>query len=143
MLLNFDRYINLKGKQMSIHEKSHSVGLFDALRGLLGTVVDIIHTRLDLLVTELAEEQANILRLCLITALSLLCAFLGLVFVALFIVIAFWDTPYRLWATGVIALILILVSAILWRIVIEESKKKGRLLAATLQALVTDKERLT
>ena len=127
---------------MLTNEHNNTVGLFDSIRTLLRNLVDIIHTRLDLLVTELAEEQANILRLCLIIALSLLCAFLGVVFIAFFIVIAFWETPYRLWATGCIAFILILGSIILWKMVIRESKRKSKLLASTLQALVADKEKL-
>lgn len=127
---------------MLTNERNSTVGLFDAIKTLLRSLVDIVHTRLDLLVTELAEEQANILRLCLITALSLLCAFLGVVFVAFFIVIAFWESPYRLWATGCIALALIFASFMLWQVVISESKKKGKLLASTLQAFVSDKEKL-
>ena len=72
-------------------------GLFESLKTLGRTAVEALHTRLDLLSTELKEEQARITELLVIAVLALLCLFLAIVFAAFFVVVAVWDTPYRLW----------------------------------------------
>ncbi|OGA26954.1 MAG: hypothetical protein A3I01_16290 [Betaproteobacteria bacterium RIFCSPLOWO2_02_FULL_65_24] len=117
-------------------------GLLDSLKDLGRTVVDILHTRVDLLVTEIAEEQARLAELVLIAALSLLCFFLSVVFVAFLVVVAFWDTPYRILATGVIAVALFAVGCVLGMIFIKKAKTKPRLFSESLDELGADLERL-
>jgi uncharacterized membrane protein YqjE len=56
--------------------------------------------------------------------------------------VAFWDTPYRLLATGLIAATLVAVGAGLWLVFRNKAKAKGKALAATLHELVTDIEHL-
>ena len=117
-------------------------GLLDSLKDLGRTVVDILHTRVDLLVTEIAEEQARLAELVLIAALSLLCFFLSVVFVAFLVVVAFWDTPYRILATGVIAVALFAVGCVLGMIFIKKAKTKPRLFSESLDEFGADLERL-
>lgn len=117
-------------------------GLLDSLKGIARTSLEIVHSRLELLVTELSEEQSRLIELALIAALALLAVFLGVVFAALLVVAAFWDTPYRLWATGLIAGALIVIGAVLWMVFRNRAKAKGRAFAATLHELATDVEHL-
>jgi len=117
-------------------------GLIDSLKGIARTAVEILHSRLELLVTEIAEEQSRLIELALVAALALLAVFLGIVFAAFLVVAAFWDTPYRLWATGLIAVALIVVGAALWTVFLKKAKAKGKAFAATLHELATDIEHL-
>jgi uncharacterized membrane protein YqjE len=117
-------------------------GLIDSLKGIARTAVEILHSRLELLVTEIAEEQSRLIELALVAALALLAVFLGIVFAAFLVVAAFWDTPYRLWATGLIAAALIVVGAALWTVFLKKAKAKGKAFAATLHELATDIEHL-
>ena len=117
-------------------------GLLDSLKDLGRTVVDILHTRVDLLVMEIAEEQARLAELVLIAALSLLCFFLSVVFVAFLVVVAFWDTPYRILATGIIAVALFAVGCVLGMIFVKKAKTKPRLFSESLDELGADLERL-
>ena len=117
-------------------------GLIDSLKGIARSVVEIVHSRLELLVTEIAEEQARLIELALVAALALLAVFLGIVFAAFLVVAAFWDTPYRLWATGLIALALVVVGAVLWTVFRNKAKATGKAFAATLHELATDIEHL-
>jgi len=127
---------------MPFIQSTHSVSLFDSIKSLGRNVIDTLYTRFELLVTELAEEQAHLVELLLVAALSLLSFFLGIVFVAFFIVVLFWETPYRLLATGLIAGALFLVAATLWSVFRAKSRNKARFLAATLRELATDRDRL-
>jgi uncharacterized membrane protein YqjE len=120
----------------------HPVGLIESLKGLARSAIEILHTRLDLLVTEIAEEQARLLELALLAALALLAFFLAIIFVAFLIVAAFWDTPYRLWAPGLIAVALVAVGAWLWRVLRNKARATGKAFAATLQELTSDIEHL-
>ncbi|MES2354793.1 MAG: phage holin family protein [Pseudomonadota bacterium] len=121
---------------------SHAVGLFDSLKALGRNAIDTLHTRFELLVTELAEEQAHLVELLLVAAISLLCFFLGVVFAAFFVVIFFWETPYRLVAPGAVTVVLFIVAGILWGVFRNKAKSRGRFLAATLHELATDRDRL-
>jgi uncharacterized membrane protein YqjE len=126
----------------TIPGSAREIGLFDSLKSVARNAIGIVHTRLELLVTELAEEQARVVELALVAALSLLCLFLAVVFGAFLVVVAFWDTPYRTLATGLIAAGLLLAAIILWAVFVKKAKARGKFLAATLKELATDHERL-
>jgi uncharacterized membrane protein YqjE len=122
--------------------RGQPAGLIESLKGIARSSVEIVHSRLELLVTELSEEQSRLIELALIAALALLAVFLGVVFAAFLVVAAFWDTPYRLWATGLIAGALIVIGAALWMVFRNRAKAKGKAFAATLHELTTDIEHL-
>jgi uncharacterized membrane protein YqjE len=117
-------------------------GLFDSLKALGRTAVEALHTRLDLLSTELKEEQARITELLVIAFLSLLCLFLAIVFAAFFVVVAVWDTPYRLWVTAGLAAVLAGAAAALWQQFRRGITSRPRPFHATLEELSGDLERL-
>jgi len=126
----------------SIETTAHAIGLFDSLKTLGRNAVDTLHTRFELLVTELAEEQAHLVELLLVAAISLLCFFLGVVFTAFSIVVFFWETPYRLAAPGLIAIVLFITAGVAWSVFRKKGKSKGRFLSATLHELAVDRDRL-
>jgi uncharacterized membrane protein YqjE len=115
--------------------ESRSGGLFESLKHLGRTAVEALHTRLDLLSAELKEEQARITELLVVAALSLLCVFLAIVF-------AVWDTPYRLWVTGLLALSLGAAAILLWRSFRRRMSDRPRPFKATLEELSADIEHL-
>jgi uncharacterized membrane protein YqjE len=117
-------------------------GLLDSLKNLGRTAVEALHTRLDLLSAELKEEQLRITELLVVAALSLLCVFLAIVFAAFFVVVAVWDTPYRLWVTGLLALALMAAAALLWQNFRRRMKERPRPFKTTLEELSADIEHL-
>jgi len=71
----------------------------EAPQGLLATasrfltlLVSAAETRVDLLATELQEEGARISRLLLVGAAALFCLGLGVVLLAIFFVVLFWES---------------------------------------------------
>jgi uncharacterized membrane protein YqjE len=117
-------------------------GMFDSLKELARTAVEALHSRLDLLVTEIAEEQSRITELLVVGAIALLCLFLAIVFAAFFVVVAFWDSPYRLLVPGLMAAVLLAASVMLWLHFRRTMRAKRRLFDATLEEVGADLERL-
>jgi uncharacterized membrane protein YqjE len=122
--------------------ESPTAGAFESLKELGRTAIDILHTRLDLLVTEITEEQSRLAELLLYAAGALLCLFLAVVIGAVFVVASLWDTPYRLAATGAIAAVLIVSGAACAILFLKKAKAKPRLFSTSLDELGADLERL-
>jgi uncharacterized membrane protein YqjE len=66
-------------------------GLYASVKGLLGTSLTLLQTRLQLLATELEEERERLLALLLWGAVAVLALGAGLVFLAIFLTVLFWD----------------------------------------------------
>lgn len=76
-----------------------ALGLFASLRRMLATLVEMVHTRLDLVGVELQVEVQRAANLLLWAFAAVLCAVVAVVLLAVTVMIAFWDT-YRLLAAG-------------------------------------------
>lgn len=72
-------------------------GLFVSLRRLGATAVELLHVRLELIVTELEQEKLRLLDALLLAGLALIALGLGALLLALFAVIL-TPEPYR-WVT--------------------------------------------
>jgi uncharacterized membrane protein YqjE len=118
-----------------------ATGLFHSLSSLVGTVIGIAHTRLELLTTELREEvqqAAKLLVWALIAAFAVMMAlFLG----ALSVVFAFWDT-HRLLAALIMVGFFVALALVAVLILQHRLRTKPPLLDATLGELVKDREKL-
>ncbi len=117
-------------------------GLLDSVRRVGATLVEIVHTRLELLVTELEEERMHIARALWLAAIGGFFLAVSTLLVVVFVVALFWDS-YRLLAVGVLACsfgaagFLLLIAL---RNLIAERK---RLFAQSLAELRSDREHLS
>lgn len=112
-----------------------------SLRGLAATLIEAVHTRLELAATEIEEERLRILQLLLWGALSLFFVALGLVMLTFFVVLVFWETD-RVLVTFLIAAIYLIIGAVLAFQARARARQKSRLFAATLAELDKDRDRL-
>jgi len=71
----------------------------DSLRSLGTTLIALIRTRIELIVTELQEEKERRKEMLILAAIAMLFFLLGLLLAAFFVIAFFWDT-HRLWAAG-------------------------------------------
>ncbi|HEY8539373.1 MAG TPA: phage holin family protein [Steroidobacteraceae bacterium] len=116
-------------------------GLFDSVRRLLGTLVGIAHTRLQLLTTELQEEVQRAAHLLLWAFVALFAAMMALFLTALTVIFVFWDTHRIVAALAVIAAFLaIAIASVL--VLQAKLKSKPPLLHDTLAELAKDRDRL-
>lgn len=123
-------------------EAAHSGGLFNSLRTMACTLLAIVQTRAELLSTELEEERVRLTAILLWTAITLLCAGLGVIFLTLLFVIALWD-DHRLLAVGIPAAAFLLAATFGWRMVAAKAQAKPKLFSASLVELSKDREQLT
>jgi uncharacterized membrane protein YqjE len=116
-------------------------GLFDSLRSLLATLVAMAHTRVDLFGTELEEELQRVVTLAVGAMLVLALANLALLFSALVVIAAFWDT-HRVAAVAGVAAGFGTLAVVSYFFVRARTRRRTRLLAATLGELHRDLQAL-
>jgi uncharacterized membrane protein YqjE len=116
-------------------------GLFQSLSNLLGTVLGIVHTRLELLTTELQEEVQRAAKLLLWAFVAAFAAMMALFLAAFTVIFAFWDT-YRV--TAALAMVVLFVVVAVGAALLMRHKLRTRppLLDATLGELARDREQL-
>jgi uncharacterized membrane protein YqjE len=117
-------------------------GLFDSVKVLVGTLLAMAQTRLELLSTEIEEQRAWLGALLVWTLVALFCAGVGVVLATLFVIMSLWDT-HRLFALGIPAILFLLGAGLALRIVLGKARAKPRLFAASLGELSKDRKELT
>lgn len=116
-------------------------GLFDSLRALLATLVAMAHTRVDLFGTEVEEELRRVVARVVGLMVVLALASLALLFSALVVIAAFWDT-HRVAAVACVAAGFIALALVAFVILRGRTQRQSRLLASTLGELERDLQQL-
>lgn len=104
--------MSAQAQRETAHTETRPVGMFDSIKNLAASLVSHLHTRLALFANELAEEKIRISSVIFSALLSVFFLFMALIFVAVFIVAAGWDTPYRLHIVGGLAAVFLAGAAI-------------------------------
>jgi uncharacterized membrane protein YqjE len=112
--------------------------LFASLRGLVATGVEIIHTRLQLLATELEDEKARRLGLVAFGAAALILLAAGLVFFAVFLTVLLWDNN-RLLALGVFSALFLGAGIVSLLVAMRHARAPSLLFTASLAELARDR----
>jgi uncharacterized membrane protein YqjE len=113
------------------------LGLFASLRRLITTLVELVHSRLDLVGIELQLEVQRATSLLLWAFAGIVCGTVALVLLAVTMLIAFWDT-HRLLAAGCITALFALASLGMALHVRRRVRTRPRLFGATLDELQHD-----
>jgi len=125
-------------------EESHATagGLFESLKTLSVSLVGIVHTRLELLSTDVAEEREHLITHLVLVLVALFCLGVGVVLLAILIAVVFWDS-HRLMALGGLTGFFLAVSAGVGWLAIHKIRTKPRLFEASLAELSKDRQHLT
>jgi uncharacterized membrane protein YqjE len=116
-------------------------GLIHSLKDLVGSILAIVQTRLELLTNDVQEEVHRVAELLLWAFIGLLAAGIGLLLAALVVIFAFWDT-HRLVAAICVASAFFVIAVTAVIIFMSKLKGKPRLLHATLSELDKDNHRI-
>ena len=119
---------------------AQSGGLMQSLRNLAASSLGILHTRLELLVSEVEEERLRILRLLLWGAAALLFLSFGLLMLTFAVVILFWDT-HRLLSAVVLGVAYLAIGGAL-AVAARRSMQRPGLFTASLAELAKDRDTL-
>ncbi len=125
----------------STSKPNNSQGLFESIKALTSTLVAIVHTRLELLSTDLEEDRERLMSLVILSLIALFSLVIAVVLVTITIVIAFWDS-YRVLALASISGVFIIVGIATWLAAVCQAKKKPKMFVASLLELVKDRQHL-
>jgi uncharacterized membrane protein YqjE len=112
-------------------------GLFGSLRRALANLIELAHTRLQLLSVEMEARLLNSRLVMLWSVVALFSASLAMLMLTLTILIIFWDT-HRLLAAGIITAFFALVAIAAALVVRHRVRTRPRLLAASISELKRD-----
>ena len=116
-------------------------GLFQSVNNFLATFVAIVHTRLELLTTELQEEVRQVGAILLWAFIAAFAAMMGLFLGALAVIFVFWDTHRLAASLAMIGLFfgLAVVAGLMLR---HKLSNKAPMLDDTLAELAKDRDQL-
>ena len=118
-------------------------GIVHSLRHLAATLVALLRTRFDLLVTELEEERIRLLQLLFWAAGALFFFGVGILLLTVLLVAVFWDSNHRITAILVLAGVFLAAGIGVAIGVRNRMHARPRLFSASLDELARDKDQLT
>lgn len=124
-------------------EESHAAagGVFESLKTLSVSLVGMVHTRLELLSTDVAEEREHLIAYLVWVQVALLFFGVGVLLLAILIAVFFWES-HRLMALGWLTGFFLTASAGAAWFAIHRIRTKPRLFAASLAELSKDRQQL-
>ena len=117
-------------------------GIVQSLRNLAATLVALLRTRFELLVTEIEEERIRLLQLLFWAAGALFFLGVGILLLTILLVALFWDS-HRITAIVVLAGIFLAAGTGMAIGVRNRMHARTRLFSASLDELAKDKDQLT
>lgn len=114
-------------------------GLLNSLRALAATLVGLVHTRLELLLTELEEARARISELALLALVVMFCSAMGVIMLTLLVVVIAWDS-HRVLAVAVLTGLYFVAAALAASALKSKARIKPKLFAASLAELGKDRQ---
>lgn len=118
-----------------------SGGLFESLKAMASSLIGIVHTRLELLSIDIAEEREHLIMLLVLVQAALFCLGVGVVLLAVLVAVAFWE-GHRLLALGLLGTLFVLAGAGLAWLALHRTRTRPRLFAASLAELDKDRQHL-
>lgn len=122
-------------------DRGSQPGLFDSVKGLAASGVAIVRTRLELLSTEVAEEKERFLSLLWLGMTALFFVGLGIVFAAVLLTVAFWES-HRLLVLGILTLLFLGVGVAALSMALKQGRNESKLFSASLAELSKDQDHL-
>lgn len=116
-------------------------GLLSSLKNLTVSLIAIVHTRLELISTDLEEGRERFISLLALAFISLFSLCFGAVLLTILIIVVFWDT-HRLLVMGSLTGLFIVVGTVIGAVVIRRLKLMPRMFEASLAELIKDHQEL-
>lgn len=125
------------GKDMS----KHATGLLDSAQRMLGTLLDMVQTRIEIAANEFEEERARIKQLVLYGVFALVFISLGIITLTVFVTLWLWEL-YGVYALGAAGLIFLATGIVIALRAVGNERARPRLLSTTLMELGKDRRTL-
>ena len=124
-------------------EKIHaaSKGLLESLTVLASTMVAVVHTRLELLSTDLEEDREHLFSLIIFALVALFCLVVGVMLATILLVTVFWDT-HRFLVLGSSAVFFLAAGMAAFWFTMHKASTKPRVFTGSLLELLKDRQQL-
>jgi len=116
-------------------------GLLGSIRHFGATMVALIHTRVELLSTEIEEELQRGVNILLSMMLALLFGGLSVIMLAITLLVIFWD-DHRVLVAVLITAVFVITTAVMCYLAYVRVKHKPRFMAASIEELKRDRTSL-
>lgn len=126
---------------MAEDSQNSQQGLLSSIRTMATTLVAILHTRLELLSTDLEEDREHLLSLLFLSMVALFSLGVGVLLATLLLVAAFWDT-HRLMALASLSALFLITGIATATMAVHKTKTKPRIFTSSLLELFKDREHL-
>ncbi len=120
---------------------SQGGGLLSSLRRLAATCLEMVHTRLEILASELEEERARLGSMLMTCALAFFFFFMAAILFTFLIVVLLWDS-HRVPALGIMGALFLAAGVLCWRS-FQRQRSDRPILEATLGEFAKDRRELT
>ncbi len=111
------------------------------VRALIADVLELVQVRFELFTVEAREEMLRFSQMVLFGAFAVTFLSFGLIFLAIFLTVLFWDT-HRLLALGVFTAIFVCGGLVLSALAWSRFKEGAQMFSGTRSELQLDQERL-
>jgi uncharacterized membrane protein YqjE len=116
-------------------------GLFASLRRMLATLIELVHTRLELVGVEIEEQIAHAAAVLFWSIAAIFFASLTVLLLAFTVVIAFWE-GHRLLAAGLVTATFAVIALVAFLVARHRLRTRPRLLATLASEFGRDAEAL-
>lgn len=120
---------------------AESIRLIDSLKQLVGTLLAIFQTRLELLSNEMDEERLRIEHIMFYGGVVLSMFGLAIMLLTAFFVVLFWDS-YRLEVLGSLALLFFVIGLLASIALRRVARQRSKLFSTSLCELAEDRAQL-
>jgi len=114
----------------------------ESLKRLVGTLLAIVRTRVDLLSNEIEEERLRIGQMFFYGSVALLFFGLAIMLLTVLILVLVWDS-YRLLALGSFVALFFIAGLLAWNALRRVASEKSKLFSVSLDELADDCNRLS
>jgi uncharacterized membrane protein YqjE len=118
-----------------------SSGLMESSKRVVGTLLAIFQTRLELLSNEIEEERLRVRQMLFYGSIALFFFGVAIMLLTVFIVVLFWDS-YRLPVIGGLTALFFLAGLLVWNALCSVARGRSKLFATSLSELDEDRARL-
>lgn len=126
---------------MADNTQGNNRGLIESLGVLASTLLAMVHTRLELLSSDLEEDRQRVLSLLILVLGALFCLGIGVVLAVFLLVVVFWDSN-RLLVLSLLTGFFLITGLAIWQFAMFKMRTQPKLFAASLSELSKDRDQL-
>jgi uncharacterized membrane protein YqjE len=129
------------GAEAESDASARPAGFMDSAKRMLGTIIALVHTRLELFTTEIEEEIQRAASILLWALVALFFGSLTVLMAAFLVIVIFWD-DHRILAASLVTATFLIATFVFAMLARARLRAKSGFMAASLEELKRDRAAL-